>query len=64
MDSVTIGTHESETLEFKVTPYEVVPPPPDLIGWWNSLPWWQKALVVATGIFSVAGAAYAVTKRK
>lgn len=63
MDSVTFGTHGSEELEFKVAPYEVTPPP-DLIGWWNSLPWWQKALVVATGIVSVAGAAYAVTKRK
>ncbi len=58
MDSVTIGTHGSDLIEFKVAPYEIG------LSWWDSLAWWQKALIIATGIVSVGGAVYVGTRRK
>jgi hypothetical protein len=39
-------------------------PTPPIIQWWNSLLWWQKALVIAGGIGAAGGAVYGYKKLK
>ena len=52
----------------KVTTAPLPPPPPEtwwekIIAWWNSLPTWQKIVLVSSSAVSVAGIALAIKRR-
>lgn len=35
-----------------------------IVAWWNSLPWWQKALILGGGGAAAVGSIYAVARRR
>lgn len=34
-----------------------------IIAFWNDLPWWQKGLVISSGVVSICGVAYVAKKK-